>query len=83
MLPTNYIQEEYDKLTEAQKVKFNQLVSWTLANNLPGVFIQMSFSTYENILKMVQNMGPEPICPVEPDMVTNPDWDIISKRDNK
>lgn len=71
MVPT-IIKPEYDALNDMQKQKFHQLLSWSAASSLSGVPVPIT--TYEHILKMVKQMGEEPITPIEPDRTVNHDW---------
>lgn len=77
MIP-NHLRDEYNKLSDNQKIKFGELLAWSSASGLPG--IALPTQTYENILEMVKKMGPMPDTPVEPDRTVNHDWDIISKQ---
>lgn len=77
MIP-GHIQKEIDTLSNAQRIKFGQLISWAATSGLPGVSIPVH--TYENILNMVKQMGESPISPIEPDRTVNHDWDIVSRQ---
>lgn len=74
MMP-NHIQQEYEKLSPAQKQKFNHLLSWSTSSGIPGVAVPVM--AYEKILDMVKQMGEEPATPVEPDRTVNHDWNFI------
>jgi hypothetical protein len=67
-----HMQDEYDALTAAQKSAFGQLVQMSAAGS-PGNLI-ISFAAFENAMKSVQRMGPEPDQPIEPDKSVNHDW---------
>lgn len=80
MIPL-HVQAELDKLSEAQKNKFQALIAWATSSGIPGVAIPMH--TYDHILNMVKQMGEEPVNPIEPDKTVNHDWNFIPvKREN-
>lgn len=74
MIPL-HVQEELAKLSEAQKNKFQALISWATSSGLPGVAVPLH--TYDQILQMVKQMGEEPVNPIEPDTTVNHDWNFV------
>lgn len=68
----SHIKNEYEALSASQKNAFDKLVMMSAAGS-PGNLI-ISFSAYENALKIVKRMGEEPDQPIEPDRTVNHDW---------
>ena len=75
-----HLQAEFDALTDAQQNAFMKLVVSGAAGS-PGNLI-VSFAAFENALKSVKLMGPEPDQPIEPDKTVNHEWpkNLIPKR---
>lgn len=75
-----HLQSDYDQLTEGQKRKFQQLLQWTNPSGMAGISLPITDIAFENMIKMVKNMGENPDTPIEPDRTVNHDWDFDPKQ---
>ena len=70
MIP-NHVQEEYKKLSQAQQIRFQELVSWAGGGEIAGGTLPID---YDAILAMVKRMGDEPVDPVAPTIPDDPEF---------
>lgn len=77
MIPGHII-EELNKLSPAQKQKFQDLVMWAGNSGFAGSSLPVD---YGKILEMVQASGETPVTPAEPDKTVNHDWNFAPKPD--
>jgi len=75
----SHLQARFDSLSEAQKQKFYQLMQWSNPSGLRGITLPTNDSAIEGCLKMVEQMGAEPVTPAEPDRTVNHDWPFKHK----
>ena len=73
-----HIREELSKLSQAQILKFHELLSWSTAYGVAGCKIDPI--TCYKILDMVKNMGENPQQAIEPDKTINHDWQFFPKQ---
>lgn len=71
MLP-QHIKDELAKLSQAQVMKFHELVAWASNSGIPEVGVLPV--DYYKILEMVHRMGPEPVEPVAPIVPDDPEF---------
>ena len=67
-----HLQAEFDALSEAQKAAFTEMAMWGAAGQ-PGALV-ITDMAFERCMKIVKQMGEEPVKPIEPDRTVNHDW---------
>lgn len=73
-----HLQPEYDALNDAQKQAFIDMAMWGAAGQ-PGNLV-ITDMAFERCLKVVKQMGEEPVKPIEPDKTVNHDWPFNPKK---
>jgi hypothetical protein len=75
-----HLQGDFDALSPAQQQKLVEMAQWGAAGS-PGNLI-ITDMAFERCLKVVKQMGAEPVEPIEPDRTVNHDWpqNLIPKK---
>lgn len=75
-----HLQGDFDQLSEKQQKAFLEMAQWGAAGQ-PGNLL-ITDMAFERCLKIVKQMGEDPVEPIEPDKSVNHDWpqNLIPKK---